>query len=87
MELGCGCAAKTSILLNALLRREGPAGVRFAGIDVSGSALVAAKECLLAGCPALLPASIDLVCAEYIEGARCTVLFEVIGEPIKQSTK
>ena len=69
VELGCGSAAKTAILLNALLRREGPSGVRFAGIDVSGSALAAAKVSLLASCPGLLPDSIGLVCAEYIEGA------------------
>lgn len=69
VELGCGSAAKTALLLNALLRRDGPQGVRFAGIDVSGSALAAAKESLLSCCPGLLPESIALVCAEYIEGA------------------
>ena len=68
VELGCGSAAKTAILLNALLRRDAPQGVRFAGIDVSGSALSAAKESLLSCCPGLLPESIGLVCAEYIEG-------------------
>ena len=67
-ELGCGSAAKTSILLNALLARDGPARTRFAGIDVSGSFLTAAKESLLASCAGLRPANVDLVCAEYIEG-------------------
>ena len=70
VELGCGSAAKTSILLNALLEREGPAGLRFAGIDVSSSALAMAKSSLLESCSGLLPGNIDLVCAEYIEGAR-----------------
>ncbi len=68
-ELGCGSAAKTSILLNALLARDGPDRTRFAGIDVSGSFLAAAKESLLASCAGLRAANVDLVCAEYIEGA------------------
>ena len=68
-ELGCGSAAKTSILLNALLARDGPDRSRFAGIDVSGSFLAAAKESLLASCAGLRAANVDLVCAEYIEGA------------------
>ena len=68
-ELGCGSAAKTSILLNALLARDGPDRTRFAGIDVSGSFLAAAKQSLLASCAGLRAANVDLVCAEYIEGA------------------
>lgn len=70
VELGCGSAAKTSILLNALLQRDSPAGVRFAGIDVSSSALTMAKTSLLNSCPGLRSNSIDLVCAEYTEGRR-----------------
>ena len=70
VELGCGSAAKTSILLDALLARDGPARVRFAGIDVSGSFLAAAKQSLLASCAGLCAANVELICAEYIEGAR-----------------
>ncbi len=74
VELGCGSAAKTSILLDALLARDGPARVRFAGIDVSGSFLAAAKQSLLASCAGLCAPNVELICAEYIEGALTALL-------------
>ena len=68
VELGCGSAQKTSILLNALAARDGAAAVRFAGVDCSGAALAWAKGALLGSCPGLPPENIELVCAEYSEG-------------------
>lgn len=68
VELGCGSAQKTSILLNALAARDGAAVVRFAGVDCSGAALAWAKGALLGSCPGLSPENIELVCAEYSEG-------------------
>ena len=74
MELGCGSAQKTSILLNALAARDGAGTVHFAGVDCSSAALTMAKAALLGSCPGLPAANIELVCAEYNEGvlrARC----------------
>jgi len=72
VELGCGSAQKTGILLNALAARDGAAAVRFAGVDCSGAALAWAKGALLDSCPGLPEGNIELVCAEYTDGiAEC----------------
>ncbi len=43
VELGCGDGSKTSLLINAAVRKYGSAAVKYWGIDVSGGALVSAK--------------------------------------------
>lgn len=70
VELGCGSAQKTGILLNALAARDGAAAVRFVGVDCSGAALAWAKGALLDSCPGLPEGNIELVCAEYTDGGR-----------------
>ena len=70
VELGCGSAAKTGILLNELLARDGPGAVRFAGVDCSAAALGMAKSALLSGCSSLAAENVELVCAEYTQGEK-----------------
>jgi uncharacterized SAM-dependent methyltransferase len=69
VELGCGSASKTGILINELIERDGAAAVRFVGIDCSAAALEMAQSSLLKSCPGLQPQNIELVCAEYNDGA------------------
>lgn len=72
VELGCGSASKTGILINELIARDGAAAVRFVGIDCSAAALEMAQSSLLKSCPGLRPQNIELVCAEYNDGvAEC----------------
>lgn len=69
MELGCGSASKTGTLLDELLSRDGPAAVRFAGVDCSAAALDMAQASLIKSCSGLRPQNIELICAEYNDGA------------------
>lgn len=72
VELGCGSASKTGIILEELLSRDSPCEVRFAGVDCSAAALEMAQISLLRSCPGLLPQNIELICAEYLDGvAEC----------------
>eukprot|EP00850_Spirogloea_muscicola_P023678 SM000377S13799 [mRNA] locus=s377:32580:36264:+ [translate_table: standard] len=68
VELGCGTARKTALLLNALIKRDGMC--HFAGIDVSASFLEEAKLNLMKAVPGLTADSITLVQADYMEGLR-----------------
>ena len=84
VELGCGSAAKTGILLRELIRRDGAAGVHFMGIDVSLAALEFARDSLLSSCPGLHAGRVELVCAEYIQGAHPLqghFSFSLLGAP------
>ena len=68
VELGCGDGTKTSLLLQALARRDGPSLVRFIGIDVSGGALAQAKRNLTTLCPDIPPPNLEFIEAEYLDG-------------------
>jgi L-histidine N-alpha-methyltransferase len=68
VELGCGDGSKTAILLRALAARDGPAGVRFLGIDVSEGALAQARRNLARLCPQLPAANLEFLAAEYLPG-------------------
>ncbi len=65
VELGSGSAAKTRILIDALLRRQGT--LRYIPIDIAEDALAAATSALQVEYPAL---QITGVCAECEEGLR-----------------
>eukprot|EP00884_Botryococcus_braunii_P011782 jgi/Botrbrau1/20604/Bobra.113_1s0030.1 len=74
VELGCGTASKTALLLRAMLDRDGPEAVRFVGIDVlPEEVLEEAKASLLAACPTLLPQNVSMISAEYKIGIRLAV--------------
>lgn len=64
VELGSGSAEKTSLLLQAALRRRPALRVRYVPIDISAAALSAASA-RLASLPGV---SVHGVCAEYEEG-------------------
>jgi dimethylhistidine N-methyltransferase len=68
VELGCGDGSKTSILLNAIARRDGPSSVHFVGIDVSGGALIQAERNLQNFCPEIPTANLEFIEAEYFSG-------------------
>lgn len=68
VELGCGSASKTGTILDELLSRDGPAAVRFAGVDCSAAALDMAQASLIKSCSGLRPQNIELICAEYNDG-------------------
>ncbi|TAH36950.1 MAG: L-histidine N(alpha)-methyltransferase [Planctomycetota bacterium] len=63
VELGSGCAEKTRVLIEALLRRGG--ALHFVPIDISRSALEGCAARLLALHPAL---HVSAVCGEYRAG-------------------
>jgi dimethylhistidine N-methyltransferase len=65
IELGSGSAAKTRLLIDALLRRQ--ERLRYVPVDISRSALEDSARALLAAYPAL---HIDAVAAEYQDGWR-----------------
>jgi dimethylhistidine N-methyltransferase len=65
VELGSGSAAKTRLLIEALLARDGEA--RFVPVDISEAMLRESSEVLHADYPSL---EILAVCAEYEEGLR-----------------
>lgn len=68
VELGCGDGSKTSLLLQALARRDGPDSVHFVGIDVSGGALLQAEKNLQKFCPEIPAAHLEFIEAEYFSG-------------------
>lgn len=70
VELGCGDGSKTSILLNALIFRDGPEAVHFCGIDVSGGALDQARNNLTRQCPDLPPSQLEFIESEYLPGLK-----------------
>lgn len=70
VELGCGDGSKTSLLLNALIRRDGTESVKFAGIDVSQGALDQAYRNLKGHCPHFLEENVEFICAEYLSGLK-----------------
>ncbi|DBA68320.1 TPA: hypothetical protein ACH3X2_013633 [Trebouxia sp. C0005] len=70
VELGCGTAEKTSVLLHALIARDGASNVHFLGIDVSMEALYMARTNVMKQCPQLSSKSIEMVCADYLEGLK-----------------
>jgi dimethylhistidine N-methyltransferase len=63
IELGAGTAAKTGLLLRAAVRRQGT--IEYVPIDVSESALAAAKEHIEAEIPGV---RVDSRVADYTEG-------------------
>jgi L-histidine N-alpha-methyltransferase len=63
VELGSGSAAKTRLLIEALLR--GQDTLRYVPVDISRSALEASARALLAAYPRLV---VDAVAAEYQDG-------------------
>lgn len=70
VELGCGTAEKTSVLLHALIARDGASNVHFLGIDVSMEALYMARTNVMKQCPQLSSKNIEMVCADYLEGLK-----------------
>lgn len=68
VELGCGDGTKTSLILDALARRDGPDAVQFVGIDVSGGALRQAERNLQTLCPAVPHSHLEFIEAEYFNG-------------------
>lgn len=71
VELGCGSANKTPLLLSAVARRLRGSGdvVRYAGIDVSADFLVNARENVTADGD-VAPGDVETFCLRYLEGAR-----------------
>lgn len=65
MELGCGSAVKTEILLEAILRRHGAA--RYLPVDISESALVPAARRLAESHPGL---EVVAIAGDYEDGLR-----------------
>jgi L-histidine N-alpha-methyltransferase len=65
VELGSGSAAKTRLVIEALLRRQET--LRYVPVDISRAALEASARELVAAYPPLL---VDAVVAEYQEGLR-----------------
>ncbi len=65
VELGSGSAAKTRILIDELIRRQGT--LRFVPVDISRSMLEESSLALLRDCPAL---EIVAVAGEYHDGLR-----------------
>jgi L-histidine N-alpha-methyltransferase len=74
VELGSGSAAKTRLLIDALLRRQ-PA-LRYVPLDISRSALEESARSLLAIYPRL---RVDAVAAEYGDGLRYLADQEVLA--------
>ncbi|KAK9789403.1 hypothetical protein WJX73_006308 [Symbiochloris irregularis] len=70
VELGCGSATKTGLILNALLERDGPEGCFFEGIDCSAEFLHSARRNLLDTCPGLLQGNLGTICALYLDGLK-----------------
>jgi len=66
VELGCGTARKSSIVLTAYQKLRGRC--KFAGIDVSSSFLAEARSNLEA--QGILPESIEMVEGEYMQGLK-----------------
>ncbi|GJP45889.1 hypothetical protein CLOM_g5228 [Closterium sp. NIES-68] len=68
VELGCGNALKTRVLLQAIAAHHGRC--RFAGIDVSEAFLLEARRNILAAVPRMAAGDVELVQAEYLDGLR-----------------
>lgn len=68
VELGCGTAAKSACLLNALQATHGRC--QYVGIDVSGTALNQACGNLLRQVQGLIPRNLHFVEDEYLEGLK-----------------
>ncbi|CAI5463414.1 unnamed protein product [Closterium sp. Yama58-4] len=68
VELGCGNALKTRVLLQAIAEYHGRC--RFAGIDVSEAFLLEARRNILAAVPRMTAADVELVQKEYLDGLR-----------------
>lgn len=66
VELGCGTARKSSIILTAVQKLRGRC--KFVGIDVSASFLTEARANLVE--QGIVPESIDMVEDEYIQGLK-----------------
>lgn len=74
VELGSGSAAKTRLLIEALLRRQRE--LRYVPVDISQSALEESAHALLAAYPQL---RVDAVAAEYEDGLRYLANLEVLA--------
>lgn len=70
VELGCGSATKTSLIINALLERDGPDQCFYEGIDCSADFLQLARQNLVEACPKLQPAKVGTICQLYMDGLR-----------------
>ncbi|CAI5490071.1 unnamed protein product [Closterium sp. Naga37s-1] len=68
VELGCGNALKTRVLLQAIAEHHGRC--RFAGIDVSEAFLLEARRNILAAVPRMTAGDVELVQEEYLDGLR-----------------
>ena len=77
VELGSGSAAKTRLLIAALLRRQ-PA-LRYVPVDISRSALEESAGALLAAYPTL---RVDAVAADYEAGLRYLANLAVLTVPV-----